>query len=98
MSDGYCFICERFTDHRSSSCPDRRRFKGVAVCTALALVLAGCSQDKPVPYQPVNIVADTYCAATKDLTWSVQDTSTTVDGVRRANAGRQAKCGAKKKQ
>lgn len=96
MSDGYCFICERFTDHRSSSCPDRRG-KAVTVWYALAaaLLLTGC-QDKPVPYQPVKVVADTYCAATKPQTWSVNDTTETLDGVRRANAGRNAKCGAKK--
>lgn len=54
-----------------------------AVLTA-ALLLAGCAQEPAVTN--ISVVSDSFCRVAKKLTWSLQDTQETIDGIRRHNA------------
>ena len=57
----------------------------------IGLMLAGCATTPPV-----SVVADSYCIASKKITWDTADTRPTINQVVRHNARIDAACGAKK--
>jgi hypothetical protein len=65
----------------------------IAICfvVAAAALFAGCANGPPM--QPVQITADSYCQIARKVSWSVDDTRRTIDGVRRENAKFDARCG-----
>lgn len=69
------------------------------ICTLslIGYVLTGCAGSAPpdAPVQPVTIGIDTFCAQVRkdrDLTWSVNDTPTTITNIRRLGAKWDARC------
>jgi hypothetical protein len=68
----------------------------LAVCFIVAFValfFGGCAKE---PMQQVNITADSYCQIAQKVSWSVDDTRRTIDGVRRENAKWDQRCGREK--
>lgn len=67
---------------------------------ALLLTLAGCSQDAPVPVQPVSIKSETFCEIVdkkRDLDWSIHDTPKSITNARRLGAIWDSRCARKPK-
>ena len=56
----------------------------------LVAALFGCG-DPPKPETRL-IISDTYCKLTDPQSWSVKDTTDTIDGVRKSEAKRQCTC------
>lgn len=65
-----------------------------AILIITALCLTGCAT-KEAPVQPVSIIGSDYCQIANKLTWDIQDTRSTIDGIRRHNASWDAKCRSK---
>ena len=57
----------------------------------VALLLAGCAE-APRP-QIVCVVSDNYCRLSDPLSWSVSDTTKTIDEVRKSERKRVCLCG-----
>lgn len=69
----------------------------LAMVAACALALTGCAaQQKAEQLPPVNVTSDSYCKIAKRRTWSVNDTSETIDEARRENAKFDRICGGAK--
>jgi hypothetical protein len=66
----------------------------IAVCLiigAVAIIMGGCAKEPSA--QPVNITASDYCAISRKVTWSVDDTRETISQVRRENSKHDRRCG-----
>lgn len=74
-----CTICLK-SDHRAASCP-RRSGQRLAIVLA-ALTLTACA-NQPVS---VSVRSDAYCSIYKPLSWVPDDTTKTIDGIRRENS------------
>lgn len=60
------------------------------------MVLFGCAGDAPPP-TVLRVTTDTYCRIAKPLTWSVHDSTETIDGIRQSNARFTCACSKSKK-
>ena len=54
------------------------------VVLAAMVLLAGCAPDAPATN--ISVVSDSFCRVAKKLSWSLEDTQLTIDGIRRHNA------------
>ena len=55
-----------------------------ALALLAAIFLPGCAPDAPVTN--ISVVSDSFCRVAKKLSWSLEDTQLTIDGIRRHNA------------
>jgi hypothetical protein len=61
------------------------------IVLTIVMALAGCATT-----QPVEVVADSYCIASKKITWVPADTKPTIEQIVRHNARIDAACGKRK--
>ena len=65
----------------------------IAAVAIAALALAGCSTTQAPQYGDVKVTSDSYCKIAKRRTWSVHDTTETIDEARKENAKFDRICG-----
>ena len=67
------------------------------VLGAAALIVSGCASTQTEPQPPApppapKVVGDSFCSASSQQDYSVNDTPQTIDGIRQRNAGYKKRC------